>query len=293
MSFSRKNLFTFKILEAGLLTKTIEAIIGDKPKSTSIDVLERLADGSRVSHTFTSASELSRTCDLRTNYVQAYTKTSSGDSRFVSLTESDGLIEAHVSTDTAENTRAVLDLLIKGLDLTEASDEFLARHRVPTIKELSDRLSILERIVLGPNRRLRCFLSYRFTPENEEPARKLREFLRLLAIDVVTGNTYEPRAISHKIMDKLNDDIDFVILLIGSDGESFWTRDEIATANNKTIPLIPIVEEGANFSAGLFGDLEYITYGKNHIGDSLLKVLEAIKYVREKSTPSNSGESHS
>jgi hypothetical protein len=155
-------------------------------------------------------------------------------------------------------------------------------------KEISERLAVLERIVLGPNRTLRCFLSYRFTPENEDPARRLHDFLILLGIDVVTGNTYEPRPVSQKVMDRLKDDLDFIVLLIGLDGESFWTRDEIATTKHKMIPLVPIVEDGVIFSSGLFGDLEYVTYAKGHIGDSFFKVLEAVKYVRQQLKPIDS-----
>lgn len=288
MSFSRTHRFSFKIFEAGLLAKTIEAIAGDNPQSLEISDSENLPDGGSVLHKFTSTSDVSKICDIRTHWINVWIRTSSGKFWSFDLRADDGLITANVSADTTESRRAVLGLLMKGLELTEASTELQAKHRPPTQKEISDRLAALERIVLGPNRRLRCFLSYRFSPENKEPARRLEEFLGLLDIDVVTGNTYEPRAISRKIIDKLNDSIDFVILLIGTDGESLWTRDEVATAKNKMIPLIPVVEEGATFASGLFGDLEHITYGKGHIGDSFLKILEGIKYVRQKSFTANS-----
>jgi hypothetical protein len=85
-------------------------------------------------------------------------------------------------------------------------------------------LAVLEKIVLGPSRTLRCFLSYRFTPDNEDSARKLKDFLTLLGIEVVTGTTNEPRPLSQKVMERLKDDLDFVVLLIGHDGESHWTR---------------------------------------------------------------------
>lgn len=274
------------------MTKTIEAVAGINPKSIEISDYEKLPDGGSVSHKFTSASAVAKICDIRPHWIRVQIKISSGEWRSFDLRADDDLITANTSADTAENRRAVIDLLINGLGLTEASDELQAKSRGPTLKQISDRLTILERVILGPNRKLRCFLSYRFTSETEESARKVREFLSLLDIDIVTGNTYEPRAISHKVMDRLNDNLDFVILLIGNNGESFWTRDEIATANSKLLPLIPIVEEGAIFSPGLFGDLEQIPYSKGHIGDSFLKILEAIKYVRQKSLPADSSSSH-
>jgi hypothetical protein len=201
------------------------------------------------------------------------------------MREGNGLIEVDVSADTPDDMRIMLDLLIKGLSLKEASVEVLAKARNLNRKAISERLAVLENIVLGPNRTLRCFLSYRFTPENEDSARKLKDFLTLLGIDVITGTTYEPRPVSQKVMERLKDDLDFVVLLIGHDGESLWTRDEIASATHKMIPLVPIVEDGVSFSPGLFGDLEYVPYAKGHIGDSFFKALEAVKYIRQQLKP--------
>lgn len=292
MSFSRERLFSRKIFQAGALAKILQRIAGDNPMKVGIYDSEDLPDGGSVSHDFGSLSQLSTVCDIGTHHLNVNLTTSSGESRSIFFRDDDGLMSVHVFADTTDDLQTVFDMLITGLALEEASDELQAKHLGPTRKVLSDRLAIIERIILGPNRKLRCFLSYRFTAGHDEPARKLREFLALLDIDVVTGDTYEPRAISRKIIDRLNDNLDFVILLIGKDGESFWTRDEIATANNKLIPLIPVVEEGATFSSGLFGDLEHITYGKGHISDSFLKILEAIKYLRQKSLPADSSSSH-
>jgi hypothetical protein len=68
-----------------------------------------------------------------------------------------------------------------------------------------------------------------------------------LGIEVITGDTYEPRSISQKVMDRLEDELDF----IGGDGESPWTPDEIATAKHRKIPLVPIVQDGVRFDSGI------------------------------------------
>ena len=47
---------------------------------------------------------------------------------------------------------------------------------------------------------------------------------------------------------------------------SFWTRDEIATARQRDIAIVPIVEAGAHFEQGIFGDIEYIEFAPSHIG---------------------------
>jgi hypothetical protein len=285
MSFSRSRSFTYEIFEAGLLAKAMESIVGDTTQHIEIKDFQNLSDGGRAIHTLTSPSELYAICDMVGHFIYVLIRASSGNYQTIQIREGNGSIEVDVSADTPDDMRKMLDLLIKGLDLKEASDEVLAKKRGPSQKELSERLAVLERVVLGPNRTLRCFLSYRFTPENEDPARKLKDFLTLLGIDVVTGTTYEPRPVSQKVMERLKDDIDFVVLLIGQDGESLWTRDEIASAKHQTIPLIPIVEDGAGFSSGLFGDLEHVSYAKGHIGNSFFKVLEAVKYIRQQLKP--------
>ena len=260
----------------------------DPTKHLEIKDFQDLPDGGRVIHTLTSLSELFTICDMTGHCICVYFRTTSGNFQILQMRKSNGLIEVDASADTPEDMQQMLDLLTKGLDLKEASDEALAKARGPNQKAISERLAVLERIVLGPNRTLRCFLSYRFTSENEDPARKLYSFLIRLGIDVVTGDTYEPRPVSQKIMGRLKDDLDFIVLLAGGDGESFWTRDEIATANHKMIPLVPVIEDGVKFEPGLFGDIECVPYAKGHIGDSFLKVLEAVKYIREQHKPISS-----
>jgi len=288
MSFSKTRQFTHKIFEAGLLAKAVGSIVGETPKHLNIIDSQTLADGGHASHTLTSPSGLSTICDMAGHVIWVSMKTLSGKHQSLQMRVSNGLIVVYASADTPDDMRVMLDVLTDGLDLKEASDEAIAKQDGPNRKEISERLAVLEKIVLGPSRTLRCFLSYRFTPENEDPARKLHSFLIRLGIDVVTGDTYEPRPVSQKIMGRLDDDLDFIVLLAGGDGESFWTRDEIATAKHKMIPLVPVIEAGGRFEPGLFGDLECVPYEKGHIGDSFLKVLEAVKYIREQHKPISS-----
>jgi hypothetical protein len=128
--------------------------------------------------------------------------------------------------------------------------------------------------------RLRAFLSYRFgTPDTESAAETIRRFLDLLNVEVVTGRGYEPRALHEKVGDRLVG-LDLAVVLVGTDGESLWTRDEIATARSAGAFVIPIVATGATFALGLFGDLEYIPFAPGHIGDALISLLEGVAYIR-------------
>ena len=130
--------------------------------------------------------------------------------------------------------------------------------------------------------RLRAFVSFRFgNPENEATALVVQRFLELENVEVLTGKSYEPRPIHEKVADRLAG-LDFLVLLVGADGESAWTRDEISTARARGSVVIPIVTEGAKFEPGLFGDLEYITVAPGHIGDAMVPLLEALTYIRRR-----------
>src|SRR5207302_4557130 len=120
------------------------------------------------------------------------------------------------------------------------------------------RLETLEDAVFPPTRRLRCFLSYRFTDTNEIIALRVQQFLTLLDIEVLSGASYEPRQVSEKVLSKLRQPLDFIVLLITGTGESMWTRDEIGTAIHKGVAFIPLVQKGTTFEPGLFADVEYV-----------------------------------
>jgi hypothetical protein len=126
---------------------------------------------------------------------------------------------------------------------------------------------------------------------------RVQKFLDLLDVKVLSGASYEPRQVSEKVLSKLREPLDFIVLLITSNGESMWTRDEIGTAIHKGIALIPLVEKGAKFQSSLFAGIEYIEFESGHIGDAFLKLLEAIRFIREQKMggtnilPSEAGES--
>jgi hypothetical protein len=174
-----------------------------------------------------------------------------------------------LDAEDAKTLRSFWDHLIDSLSLVEK----------PT-RSIDDLIKQLKRLQSAESDRLRCFLSYRFTAEIEVLALTIQRFLSLLDVDVITGSAYEPRRISDKVLDKLAGPLDFVILLICKDGESLWTRDEIATARQRDVAVVPIVESGAHFEPGIFGDIEYIEFAPSHIGDAFLKLLEAVNFFK-------------
>jgi hypothetical protein len=54
----------------------------------------------------------------------------------------------------------------------------------------------------------------------------------------------------------------------------------MARAQSPGVFLIPLVEEGATFDRGIYGDHEFIPFDKGHISDAFVGLLEGVNYVR-------------
>jgi hypothetical protein len=67
------------------------------------------------------------------------------------------------------------------------------------------------------------------------------------------------------VRDRLNQEIDIVVVIEVAEKKSSWTRDEMARAQRPDAFLIPIVENGAKFDEGIYGSHEYIPFASHHI----------------------------
>ena len=155
----------------------------------------------------------------------------------------------------------------------------------PYVPPADTRISSIERRLdtlqeLQEEDRLRCFLSFRFNEQDTAAAAQVERFLELQGADVVTGRSYEPRRVEDKVKSRLSQSLDFVVYLLTASGDSAWVRDEIAEARAVGIPVIPLVEQGMEFEAGLFGNIEHIPFGKGHVGDVWISLSEAIGFIR-------------
>ncbi len=292
MSIAKGFKFKSRTFEIGEFQSAVAGLLsrfhpeGEPP---DISISQELPDGSRSSHNAHDPSPLENICDISTwsielrfrNVTYGYNSISFG-----SLYQD--FITIQIYCDTAEQVRNVHDLLVNALHLEKhipVSSDSAERTQAQFNQNIIARLEILERKVLGPSR-MRCFLSYRFSTGTELLALRLQQFLSLLDIEVLTGASYEPRRISEKVLSKLNAELDFIILLVTTEGESLWTRDEVASAVQKKLAVIPIVEDGVTFEPGLFGDIEFIPFSVGHVGDAFLKVLEAVVFLRKHLTAS-------
>ena len=115
-------------------------------------------------------------------------------------------------------------------------------------------------------------------------------FLSLVGVEVTTGAGYEPQSVSDKVLSILGKPLDFVIYLqIAKEGESTWTRDEMAVSLGKGYRIVPLVERGSTLEKGILGDWEYIPFSTGHISDTFIPILEAIKYININNENESSG----
>lgn len=181
------------------------------------------------------------------------------------------------SDSDLESARSLFEDCVAALGVVPATgpDEDVA--------SLSRRLDAVQSVQEGETP-LRCFLSYRFSEKDEALARDVERFLQLHNVQVLTGRSYEPRRIEEKVQTRLSTALDFVVYLITSSGDSTWLRDEVGQAKASGALVVPLVEDGVEFQQGLLGNVEYITFAPDHIGDVWISLTEALAFIRSART---------
>ena len=278
MSVGSSVLFVPASLPAGRLTAAIKAtltgfVFGTEAVSRAT-VTRELPDGSTERRNTTEA-ELDGICDLGEGGITITTGAGSAGTWFHLTVQLGELGHASVSVEapSAGIGQQMLDTFFSAAGLEVYSPP------PPPGEGPQAALGTVTQ-PLAQVRRLRAFVSFRFgIADTERAACELLSLLSLTNVETVTGKGFEPRPLQKKVADRIAG-VDVVILLIGSDGQSAWTRDEINEARMIGVPVIPLVEEPATFERGLFGDLEYITFAPRHIGDTFVGLLEGLAYVR-------------
>lgn len=287
MSIARTQYLEPVILPAGRIRAGLAAAIGagGGPSDLKIDLVRILPDGSHDERADLPLASLDAVCDLGEEGLQVRAGwNQDGEFHYLGLyggTRNAGL---HVSSPSAGLTQALIDAFMRGADVSLWSPPPPSGEPTPEMPpeliEAGAPSGDTEpgRVLAPP--RLRAFLSYRFgLAAHELDASRVQRLLAILRVDTVTGTSYEPRRLSDKVRDRLVG-IDLLIQIIHADGESMWTRDEVTVAHSAGVYLAPVVEQGADFAAGILGDIEYITFGPGHIGDAFLSIAEAVEYVR-------------
>ncbi len=163
-----------------------------------------------------------------------------------------------------------------GLEQTESPESPI----VKAFRAIVSRVSALERAAAVVERKLKCFISFKFDDaQAKHHVDRLKQFLSALHIELVTGEQFEPRRIEDKVKARLRADIDFVIAVITKTGESKWIRDEFADANARGLWVVVLLEEGATFDKGIFGTLEYLRYDLA-IDQTFVGLVEGINFIK-------------
>jgi len=282
MSVSKEMTFEARTLEVGVLARTIKDVVSsfgrEKDPILRLTLSESLPDGTRAFRETRTFADLEVICNLEGKRVDLTFFGRNQELTSVEISGGKSRTYVYVGCETAEQFKQVSTRIVEPLGLREAPPLPSESER---ISDIEDRLNALEKAAFGARRKLRCFLSYSFTPENEVTAFTVQKFLTLLDVDVTTGTSYEPKRVSEKVMSMLKASQDFIVVLVLRDGESMWTRDETATAQREGLGIVPIVESGTSFAPGIFGDLEYIPFDPGHIGDAFLKLLEAVRFLQK------------
>jgi len=281
VAISRSQGFVPKILPAGRLpaaiTRTFEALGLAIPETANLT--RQLADGSE-SRSDVGADELGQICDLNESIRLGVSSGDVGPGTWHYLGIHGGrrgVAGIHVQAPDGAAVEALIEAFMAATDLEryEPSPEPVEAVS-PTVTDQPAPGGT----ATASSARLRAFLSFRFgKTDGDATASYVERLLGLLDVDVITGRGYEPRPVGAKVTERLQG-LDFVILIVGANGESAWTRDEIATARAIGVPVIPLVAADSVFERGLFGDLEYITFDPAHPGDVSVPVIEAVTYVR-------------
>ena len=299
MSLTKKFAFKPKTFGVGELRRGLESLRDTILLGSvlQVSIFRTLEDGTRHSESNLEVSALDVVCDLsgESSYkVGIGQKAETLGLYPVHLSlwispEPDGFFEIRAECELPEILNALQSELAKKLVLDGAPlyADRLEAARVNSkiiplpkqIAELNNRILILEQ-AQTTTRSLTCFLSYQFKDSSEEYGQRVKEFLELLNVQVITGKGYEPRPVNEKVKGRLAEKLDFVVVIEALSGKSSWTRDEIARAQSPDIFLIPLVEKGATFDKGIFGEHEYINFEPGHIGDAFIGLLEGVYYIR-------------
>jgi hypothetical protein len=282
MSYSRVETYQPKQFRPGQVVEAISTLLpefGIDPAAATITFTDKLPDGTSSTSTV-ELGALNVLCEFSAGRSVTFTPGSLSATPSLGIMNRGGALYVVIEAGDASMLNRTHTMLRDSLALEPPKRE--PEYSGPTLVE---RVKRLEEEVVGlqahaaTREAIRCFLSARFDKASEPYVLKVQRFLSLIGIEVVTGHSYEPRKVSDKVLGRLALPHDFMVLLIAESGQSTWTRDEIAFAFGRSIPVIPLVEEGARFEAGLFADLEYIEFPAGCVGEAFIKLLEAVRYI--------------
>jgi hypothetical protein len=202
-SVSKLLYYAHRVFAVGEFQKTIRSLVSDfDVGDVSIDVTDYLPDG-RELRPKASIEALESMCDAAEHSIHVY---GHGKERFSMIFAGENdTYRLFLLAPNGQLLHNVLERLEQELKLEAPPDPAEEVDQIAlsikklaneTIRPLLKRLDSLEEKVLHGSRRLRCFLSFRFSNTNELLALRVQQFLAALDVEVLTGASYEPRQVS-------------------------------------------------------------------------------------------------
>jgi hypothetical protein len=289
VSVNKTFYFKMKQFAAGELGTAAQRVcsrVCNPEYSVSVYLYRTLGDGTEQRQSKIDTSLLSTVCDLQRENV-------SFDLTFAKRLNDNvitgNIIGAHVwaygnvlvvrmDADSADQLREFSRIFAEEFGLQVAPAPVKESNVLSQISALAERVAALERDRAALHR-LTCFLSFHFEGRSLKYGQTVKQLLELLGVRVITGQGYEPMPVNEKVRSRLAENIDLIVVIETAGIKSSWTRDEMARAQNPGVFLIPLVENGAVFEAGIFGDHEYIPFAEDHVSDAFIGLIEGIQYV--------------
>lgn len=274
----------FKPGQIAAALRTVLSTLGISEDACAITAIFDHGDGGKVSKPV-AIVELEPVCSLQKHPMSVivcypnenrdqlpYTTTN-----YLNLSGEFGVLMLNLNVHDASHVKLVFGVLEQALSLTQREQPDEKKQEEISLK------ANLEAIKAQIEQSLQrsCFLSYRFNKRSKHLALELTRFFELMGIRVISGSSYEPRRIGDKVLERLKANHDLFVYLITNDGESGWTRDELAVAYASGVPVVLLIEAGAKIENGILGDWERIEFDGDHIGDTFIPILEALAFVQE------------
>lgn len=169
-------------------------------------------------------------------------------------------IRIEIARTTAELGLSHLQKIEKILQLVAAAP---APSRVPSDEE---KTSLKKQV----------FIAHSFDEKGRAYAYQLTKILNLLGFEVATGEGFSTEKVSTKIKRRLLAK-ELVIAIVSPKDDNTWLIQEMAGADFLGKPLIPLVEEGAQFKPGVLGDIEYIRFKEGEITQTFTPLIEGLR----------------
>lgn len=124
-----------------------------------------------------------------------------------------------------------------------------------------------------------AFVAHGFDKKGEDYARKVADFLRLVGIEPITGQPFEPNNVSDKVRRRIDDNASFFAIGTPQDDQT-WIIQETTYAESRDKYPFLLIESGTTLKQGLLGDREYIAFPEGHISESFISILQGLQKLQ-------------